>query len=58
MTARSIKRRNAKRMTVYMRLPLWRICGGPSERIPGALALVVAPLTFRPDSAPSWADPV
>ena len=53
MTARSIKRRNAKRMTVYMRLTLWRICGGPSERIPGALALVVAPLTFRPDSAPS-----
>lgn len=37
MTARSIKRRNAKRMTVYMRLTLWRICGGPSERIPGAL---------------------
>jgi hypothetical protein len=47
MTARQIKRRNTRRMTGHLRATIWRLFGGPAERIPGALCMLSAPLTFR-----------
>lgn len=57
MTASQIKRRNAKRMTREFRDSVWWLFGTPARRKVGEL-VALAPLTFRPDSAPSWADPV
>lgn len=50
MTARSIKRRNAKRMTGHLKNTVWWIFGGPSERKPGSVCLLGAVLTSRPDA--------
>ena len=57
MSARKIKRRNAKRMTREFRCSVWWLFGTPSQRKAGDL-VALASITFRPDSAPSWADPV
>jgi hypothetical protein len=47
MTARQIKRRNARRMTRHLRATVWVQLGGQADRIPGALCLLSAPLSFR-----------
>lgn len=49
MTARSIKRRNAKRMTREFRNSVWWLFGTPAHRKPGDL-VTLASITFRPDS--------
>ena len=46
MTARQIKRRNARRMTRHLRATVWGQFGGPADRIPGAICLLSAPITF------------
>ena len=47
MTARQIKRRNARRMTRHLRATVWSLFGGPADRIPGALCLLSVPLSFQ-----------
>ena len=47
MTARKIKRRNARRMTHHLRATVWGQLGGPADRAPGALCLLSAPLSFQ-----------
>lgn len=50
MTARQIKRRNTSRMTRHLRATVWGLFGGPADRVPGALCLLPAPLSFRPEA--------
>jgi len=50
MTARQIKRSNASRMMRHLRATVWGLFGGPADRIPGAMCLLSAPLSFRPEA--------
>ena len=50
MTARQIKRRKYSRMTRHLRATVWGLFGGPADRTPGALRLLSAPLSFRPEA--------
>ena len=49
MTARQIKRRNAKRMRWLFHSTVWWLFGTPAHRKPGDL-VALASITFRPDS--------